>query len=173
MVQSYTITAKLLHWLMATAIIPLLLFGQHTMGNHFGRFWPTIHASAGFVLLLLVALRLWWRGRNERPLLVGSVLERKAAHLVHLLLYLAMIGLPLSGWLAFTEHVRRSMGVASASLFGLTKIPLLPDYGIDFHFIHRWGGRALLALIGLHAVAALKHHFIDKDNTLRRMTWGQ
>ncbi len=139
------------------------------MGNHFGRFWPTVHASAGFAVLLLVGLRVWWRWRNPPPILEGTVFERQAARAVHVLLYFAMIALPLSGWLAFTEHVRRSMGVASANFFGLMKIPLLPAFGIDFHFIHRWGGRAALALIALHAIAALKHHFMDKDGTLRRM----
>jgi cytochrome b561 len=77
--------------------------------------------------------------------------------------------IPLTGWLAYTEHVKRSLGVPPASLFGLFRIPLLPDFAINWHLIHNWGGKAVLALIGLHALAALKHHFIDRDDTLRRM----
>ncbi len=137
MVQGYTFTAKLLHWFMAALIIPLLLFGQHTMGNHFGRFWPTVHASAGFMLLVLVLFRILWRFLNPPPRPIGKIWEQRIARLVQVLFYLAMIGLPLSGWFAFTEHVHRSLGVAPASFFGIAKIPLVPDFRIDFHFIHR------------------------------------
>lgn len=83
-------------------------------------------------------------------------------------LYAAMLFIPLTGWLAYTEHVRRTMGVQSASWFGYP-IPLLPDYTINWHRIHNWGGKLVLFLIALHAAAALKHHFWDKDDTLRRM----
>jgi cytochrome b561 len=95
-------------------------------------------------------------------------LETLAAKLAHVALYAAMVLIPLTGWIAYTEHVRRSLGVRSASLFGL-KIPLLPDLGINWHFIHNWGGKLTLLVIGLHVLAALKHHFHDKDDVLRRM----
>ncbi len=95
--------------------------------------------------------------------------ERLLAYMSHVALYAAMVLIPLTGWFAFTEHVKRTLGVAPASFFGITKIPLLPDFGIDFHFIHRWGGRAAMALIALHMVAALKHHFYDRDDVLVRM----
>jgi cytochrome b561 len=66
-IAKYSRTARLLHWAMAVPFIGLLLFGEHMMGNHQGRFLPTLHASAGFILLLLVALRLWWRWTNPPP----------------------------------------------------------------------------------------------------------
>ena len=167
----YTKTAVILHWILAVAMIGLLLFGLQTMGNHNGRLLPTLHASAGFLLLALVIYRLIWRWINPPPPLPEGIRrgERMMAKLSHIALYAAMILLPLSGWFAFTEHVRRSLGVAPASLFGVTKIPLLPDFGINFHFIHKWGGKAVLALVAIHVLAALKHHFYDRDNVLRRM----
>lgn len=91
-----------------------------------------------------------------------------AAKTVQALLYAAMLLIPLTGWLAYTEHVRRSMGVRPASWFGF-RIPLLPDLGINWHLIHNWGGKLALALIAIHAAAALKHHFYDRDDTLKRM----
>lgn len=167
--ETYTKTARVLHWGMAFAIIPLLLTGEQTMGGHDARFLPTLHASAGFVLLVLVIVRLWWRWKlPPPPPLSPSRLEILAAKLSHHALYAGMALIPLTGWLAYTEHVRRSLGVPPASLFGL-RIPLLPDYGINWHLIHNWGGKLVLALIAVHVAAALKHHFYDRDETLKRM----
>lgn len=166
---TYTAVAKALHWLMAIPIIVLLLLGQHTMGDHGARFLPTLHASAGFVLLVLLAFRLWWRFRHPPPLSFARPgPEMVLAKLAHAGLYAAMLLIPLTGWIAYTEHVRRSLGMRPASLFGL-QIPLLPDLGINWHFIHKWGGKAVLLLIALHVLAALKHHFLDRDDTLKRM----
>lgn len=165
----YTQTARLLHWSMAIPIVVLLLLGERTMGSHDAWLLPTLHASAGFLLLLLVAIRIWWRWKHRPPApLSKSRWETAASRAAHLALYAAMIFIPLTGWLAYTEHVRRSFGVPPASLFGL-RIPLLPDLGINWHLIHNWGGKLVLALIALHAAAAFKHHFYDRDDTLRRM----
>ena len=165
----YTRIARILHWLMAVPVVLLLLFGEQTMGRHDARFLPTLHASAGLVIVLLVAFRLYWRWRNTPPPpLDAAVWEKLLARLAHVALYVGMVLLPLTGWLAYTEHVRRSLGMRSASWFGF-KIPLLPDFGINWHLAHNWGGKLVLALIALHALAALKHHFYNKDETLRRM----
>ena len=125
-----------------------LLLASFCKGQH-------VYKSRGY------SFRILWRWRHPAPpLLAGmSKTARLSAQISHLALYAAMILLPLTGWFAFTEHVRRSLGVASANLFWLAKIPLLPDFGINFHFIHKWGGKAALALIALHVLAALKHHF--------------
>lgn len=165
----YTRTAKALHWLMAVPLVLLLVFGEETMGSHDARFLPTLHASAGLAIVVMLAFRLLWRWRNPPPRATSaSPLERLLARLTHLALYAAMVLLPLTGWLAYTEHVRRSLGMRPASWFGF-KIPLLPDFGINWHMIHNWGGKLVLALIALHVVAALKHHFYNNDDTLRRM----
>ena len=157
--------------MMAVPIIGLLTFGLETMGGHNARFLPSLHASAGFVLLALVMLRIVWRLRNPPPALPtnSSWIMVLMARLSHLALYAAMVLLPLTGWLAYTEHVRRSLGMDPAKLFWMFKIPLLPDFGINFHFIHKWGGKVVLALVALHAIAALKHHFFDRDDVLRHM----
>lgn len=154
---------------MAVAIIPLLLTGEQTIGSHDPRFLPTLHASAGFVLLLLVILRLGWWWKHPPPAALSpSRLERLGAKLGHFGLYAGMVLIPLTGWLAYIEHVRRSLGMRPASLFGW-RIPLLPDFGINWHLIHNWGGKLMLVLIVLHVAAAIKHHYYDKDKTLMRM----
>ena len=165
----YTKTARTLHWIMALPMITLLFFGQHTMGSHNARFLPSLHASAGVSILLLAGFRLFWRWKHRPPTQSSrSQFELIAARLAHAALYAAMALIPLTGWLAYTEHVRRSMGTRPASWFGF-RIPLLPDFGINWHMIHNWGGKLVLALIALHVAAALKHHFFDRDDTLRRM----
>lgn len=165
----YNRTARTLHWLMAIVFIPMLLLGQQTMGSHDARWLPTLHASLGVVLFILFAVRLYWRWKSKPPINDnGAVWERLAAKGAQAMLYCAMLLIPLTGWFAYTEHVRRSLGMRPASWFGL-RIPLLPDYGINWHRIHNWGGKMVLALIALHIAAALKHHFWDKDDTLERM----
>ncbi len=165
----YTRTARILHWLMAGIIVVMLLTGEQTMGSHDARFLPTVHASAGFVLLLLFAFRLFWRVKHAPPPAANRPLwELHMAKAAHVMLYAAMFLLPVTGWLAYTEHVRLSFGTRPASLFGL-RIPLLPDFGINWHLIHNWGGKLVLLLIAVHAAAALKHHFIDRDDTLKRI----
>lgn len=161
----------MLHWLMAVPMIGLLIFGLQTMGGHHDRVWPTIHVSLGFALLALAAFRILWRLRNPSPPLPAGMSKaaKLSAQVSHFGLYAAMVLIPLTGWLAFTEHVRRSLGVAPASFFWVAKIPILPDFHINFHFIHKWGGNAALALIALHVIAALKHHFFDRDDVLVRM----
>lgn len=167
--KGYTRTARVLHWGMALAIIPLLLTGEQTMGTHDARLLPTVHASAGFVLFVLIAFRVWWRWKHPPPpSLSSSRFETVAAKLSHLALYAGMVLIPLTGWLAYTEHVRRSLGMRPASLFGW-RILLLPDFGINWHLIHNWGGKLMLAFIALHVAAALKHHLYNRDTTLTRM----
>jgi cytochrome b561 len=165
----YTRTARFLHWAMAALLIPMLLLGEQTMGSHDARWLPTLHASMGLLLVVLVVVRLAWRWKHEPPSAFAAprwqMLVSKTAHV---LLYAAMFGIPLSGWLAYTEHVSRSLGMRPASWFGF-RIPLLPDFGFNWHLVHNWGGKLVLALIALHVAAALKHHFHDGDDTLTRM----
>lgn len=154
---------------MAFILIGMLTTGEQTMGDHSSRFLPSLHASLGLILFALLCVRLFWRYRYPPPPpLVHNRLEAFLARSAHAFLYLAMFLIPLTGWLAYTKHVQLSFGVQPASWFGM-RIPLLPDFGINWHLIHNWGGKLFLALIALHALVALKHHFIDHDDTLRRM----
>ena len=167
--------AMTLHWVMAIIIIFLLVLGETLIGGHGASWKATLHTSLGFLVLGLVFFRLFWRFKHPPPPPIAGTSHWQilAAKFSHVMFYILMIAIPMAGWFAFTEHVRRSLGVAPASFFWLTKIPLLPDFGINFHLIHNWAGKAAIALIALHVLAAMKHHFYDKDSTLRRMLpWG-
>src|SRR5713226_1680706 len=129
-------------------------------------FW---HKSTGMLILALVALRLLWRLANPTPALPSGIAawERAAARLSHLLLYVLMIALPVTGWI-----------VSSASnvpfrIFWLIPLPAItaPDKAVADLFSAVHGSLViLLALVVLaHAGAALRHHYVKRDTVLRRM----
>jgi cytochrome b561 len=93
--------------------------------------------------------------------------EKIAARSVHYTFYVLMFALPVSGWI-----ITSAAGLP-ASFFGLFVLPTLvapnEETRILFQEIHRWVGYGLIAIIVLHVSAALKHHFINKDDILRRM----
>jgi cytochrome b561 len=94
-------------------------------------------------------------------------IQRMAARAVHWAFYALMILVPLTGWLM------SSAAGLSVSFFGWFVLPDMIHANREvmkqFEDIHGWLAYTLLAVIGLHVAAALKHHFIDKDNILRRM----
>lgn len=170
--STYGAPARFFHWVTA-----LLLAGQYAIG------WamPDIHRdtqptgliawhlSVGLLIVLLVIVRVAWRASHRAPPELRSLppLLVLIARLTHWLLYLLLIALPLMGW---ANASSRGWPVALA---GLIPLPSLSPEGSpvghalgDWHQIFAW---VLLALIGLHVVAALFHHFILRDGTLRRM----
>ncbi len=168
-IRHYTKTARALHWVMALPIVALLVLGQQTMGSHTARWLPSLHASTGLVVVLMFAVRVIWRWKHPPAISnYRSGWEVIASHTVHSLLYGGMVLIPISGWLAYTEHVHRSMGIRPASWFGF-RIPLLPDFGFNWHIVHNWSGKLMMVLIAVHVAAALKHHLFDQDETLKRM----
>lgn len=162
--------AILLHWLMALIIIGLIILGLYMTSlplsvqqlKYYG--W---HKEYGLLILGLVVFRLFWRLTNPEPKLLLPCLEKRAAHLTHWALYGFMIFLPLTGWLM------SSAAGFPISFFGLCTLPNLIDPNEHlralFTLLHKWSGYGLMVTICLHALAALKHHFIDKDTILRRM----
>ena len=168
----YTVTAKTLHWLMA-----LLLIGLFTLGIYMHELplsprklqlysW---HKWAGVTAFLLVALRLAWRLAHRPPALPDAMprLVRRAASATHGLLYLLMFAIPLSGWLMSSAKGFQTV------YFGVLPLPdllakdaALGDALLQVHF----SLNMLFAVLVIgHAGAALKHHFIDRDDILARM----
>ncbi|MBA3536174.1 MAG: cytochrome b [Tatlockia sp.] len=125
------------------------------------------HKEYGFLVLALVIIRLLWRLINVTPNLSIPAWEALSARLVHWIFYGFMFALPITGWL-----LTSAAGLA-ASFFGLITLPVLitPDNQLMhlFQEIHKWLGYAMIVFIALHTAAALKHHFIEKDNILKRM----
>ncbi|KAB1073494.1 cytochrome b [Methylobacterium planeticum] len=182
-VRRYSAVAILLHW--ASALGVLVLIGMGLTMTHAGltpmrQFqlyqW---HKSVGITVLALTLLRLAWRlFRRPPPFPPGMrAHERRAAGAAHGLLYLLLVGLPLTGWAV----VSLSPFNIPTVLYGLVPwphlplAPLLPDAAAAegvLKLVHACGAWLLTALLGLHVAAALRHHLFLRDDVLRRMLPG-
>lgn len=168
--EHYGLIAKILHWVVALLIIGLLVLGLYmvrlpiSLGKLKLYGW---HKEFGLLVLALAMMRVTWRLINITPSLNLPSFEKWAARIVHWAFYGFMFAMPLSGW-AIT-----SAAGLPPSFFGLFTLPNLvaPNEELRelFETMHEWIGYGLIATIVLHTAAALKHHFIDKDDTLRRM----
>jgi len=172
MTACYTATAKALHWLMAILFFGLLALGfyMHDLPLSPERLqlysW---HKWAGVTAFLLIWLRLVWRVTHRPPTLPASMspMWQLAAHAGHLVLYVLMIAIPLSGWLMSSAKGFQTVW------FGVLPIPDLlgkdKELGDLLQTIHMVLNLTFVAVIAGHIGAALKHHFIDKDDILTRM----
>ncbi len=174
--NSYGWIARSLHWLVALAASGLFGLGLYmvelTYYDPAYKTFPHWHKSVGILIALLMVMRLVWRLLSVIPGPVpgGKPWEHKAASLVHFVLYALPFALFISGYLISTADGR------SIFVFDLFEVPALlpPSKGMEdlaglVHQIIAW---SLAGLVGLHALAALKHHFLDKDRTLVRMLKG-
>lgn len=167
----YSAPAKLAHWLIALLILaafPLGLYMHDLPLSPEKLRLYSYHKWIGMTVLLLFLPRLVWRFvRQPPPLLPAPIWQLRVAEATHWLLYLLMAAVPVSGWL-----------MSSAKGFQLVYLGLLPIpdlIGKDkalaetLAAVHSSLAWVLIVLIGIHIAAALKHHFIDRDTTLRRM----
>jgi len=165
-----------LHWAIALLILGLLAFGKFMTGLDRDdplRFVLTQwHKTFGITVLLLALVRLVWRLSHSAPALPADdpAWQKAAAHVTHVLLYVLMFAIPLSGW----AMVSASTLNVDTLLFDVIPWPHLPLPASEalehrLHDIHHLGGNVLIVLFLLHAGAALKHRFIDKDGVLARM----
>ncbi|MGP9832918.1 cytochrome b [Marinobacter sp. NSM] len=173
---AYGLIAVSLHWLVALAVIGLFGLGWWMVELSYYDPWyrqgPHIHRSIGILLFIVVVARLLWRVVTPppRPLPEHQRWEVIAAHGAHGLLYLLLFVAMISGYLITTADG------SSISVFGWFEVPSVTGRirGMEdtAGAVHYWSTWALVGLAGLHALAALKHHFIDRDATLRRMLGG-
>lgn len=174
-VARYGTTARLGHWLSA-----LLLVGSFTLGYVMTELamsptklkYFSYHKWIGVTVFALAALRLAWRLWARAPALPTAMRawERHIAAATHGLLYLLLLLVPLSGWL-----MSSAKGFQTVYL-GRWPIPDLigknAELGKALQGVHELLSTLLLLLIALHVLAALKHHFIDRDEVLARMVPG-
>lgn len=171
----YTWQAMLLHWLLAVIVIGMLSLGYLLDDMPRGPtkdFYVDLHRSFGVLALLLVLVRLWWRARHAPPALPPTMprWQRTAAGVTHGLLYLCILLQPLSGYLA------SSFSSDGVRFFGMA----LPQWGWDdkpmrtfFGEVHGLVATALVVLVALHVLAALKHLLVDRDQVFQRMLPGR
>ena len=168
----YSTVAIALHWLIAALMIYMILFGEDLIRRPTGTFYPSLHASIGISVLILSLARLGWRLMNPPPALPSTMKawEVTVSHVTHWLFYVLMIGLPLTGLMAFTHQLPKEVILSGTTLFGIAPVPGLPDLGGMGRNLHSLSSKAAEVLIILHVVAALKHQFWDKDKLLNRMS---
>ena len=176
--------ARLIHWSVSLMILGLLGLGFY-MANFvddvFEQFNLTqIHKSWGFTVFVLVLLRMIWRFMNPTPALPAAMspVEKGLAHGGHLALYALMFAMPLSGWLMSSASTLQELYGVKNKVFGLFEMPdpFVPgssELEEIFANIHFFCGIALTVVVAAHVAAALKHHFVEKDNVLRRMILGR
>ena len=170
-VVRYARTAVALHWLAAAFIVSGFAVGLWMTGLAFGPLqvrWYAYHKWIGITVFLLAALRIAWRWRHPPPPPVPMPpWQRRAAAATHMLLYALMFLIPLSGW-----TYSSATGISVVYL-GLVPLPDLvaKDKGLAavLKAVHGTLNYTLLALVIVHAGAALKHHIVDRDGVLARM----
>jgi cytochrome b561 len=168
----YTRTAILLHWLAALLIACNFVLGLSMVDLPFGpqKFrWYGWHKWVGITVFLVALARLSWRYAHPAPPPVTMPeWQRKAAHVTHVTLYVLMLAIPLSGWLYSS-----ATGVSVVYL-GLVPLPDLVSkdkaLAAILKAVHVTLNFTLLALVFVHTGAALKHHLVDRDGVLARMT---
>jgi cytochrome b561 len=171
-VRRYTWQAMLLHWLLAVLVIGMLWLGyslDDIPRNTPARgFYVNLHKSFGLLVLMLVLVRLGWRASHRPPPLPPAMPRWQvlSAAWTHGLLYLCILLQPLSGYLG------SSFNKYGVKFFGIP----LPQWGWDdkalrsfFGGIHEAVAVALIVLIAIHALAALKHLLVDGDQVFQRM----
>ena len=173
-----------LHWIVAVTVIGMLVLGFYMATTRSYPLWP-LHKSTGTVLFVVVLLRVLWRMRNGWPEALddSSRLQRGLARAVHWTLLMATVVMPLSGL------VSSWAGGYDTTVFGWQLLPDNPNHAVvgadaihkdkvnprneALHDVlgqvHQFAAWVLAAAVALHVAAALKHHLVDRDGTLRRM----
>lgn len=168
----YTTTAIILHWLIAVLLLGQFAFGllleDIPRGTPARGLYVNFHKSSGIVLGVAIVLRIAWRLTHPPPPLPAMpAWQRQAAKLSHIVLYLCMMLMPLSGYLAsnFSKHGIKFFNVVHWAPWG-------PDdrtVYLLFNQTHHATALVLAAFVALHVLAVAKHTLIDRDGLLRRM----
>lgn len=169
--SKYGIIRKVNHWLVALMFITLLAVGVYMSGMAYS---PEkmelygLHKSFGVIIMLFILIRMFWlifdNKINNSSL---TKFERVSSASLHGILYLLMLIMPISGML-----MSMAKGYA-VKVFGLFTLPMLVEksesLGNLMGSVHYYAGYIAIALVSLHVLASLYHHFIKKDNILKRM----
>lgn len=171
--QQYGLVSKLLHWLSALSVLVLFASGYWMVDLDYSSEWyiraPHWHESLGVLIIIVSLFRLFWRRVSGKPDVIPShkPFEVKGSSIVVFLLYLTLFSVLISGFVITSAN---EQAIAVFNWFNITPL-LLPiknqeDIAGELHeYLAYW----LIFFVAVHALGALKHHFIDKDPTLKRM----
>jgi len=173
---SYGVISILLHWIMAILVIGLFLSGQYMVELDYYDSWyqlaPWWHKNIGFSVFVLLLIRYVWRLTNVIPeFLINhrgiNQWQVLIAKIVHNLFYLLLLIICISGYFISTA---KGAGIDIFAWFELPSFIMLTETQADLVAkTHAIAAQLLIFLVALHSLAALKHHFINKDTTLIRM----
>ena len=168
----YTAIAQFFHWIIAALIVTQFVLAWTADDLPLGAHKLALlarHKSVGMTVLVLAILRLLWRFKHPAPTLPTAMtpIERMLARSTHIAFYVLLFAMPMTGWMM------SSAKNYSVSWFGLFTWPnLIAKNAAAFEFLkstHDYLSDALFAMAVLHILAALKHHFWNKDDVLLRM----
>lgn len=169
--------SRLFHWALGFLIIGMLGYGwwmNHIAARPDRFFHRSIHADIGYVILLLMVVRLIWRGINPVPVLPADTprWQRIAARVSHGALYAITILVAMLGWAHSGAHKPDY-----ADWFGLFRVPQFTSAdkanADTFENLHIYLAYVLIALVAIHILAALVHLMIRRDNVASRMVSGE
>jgi cytochrome b561 len=183
--MSYGSVAKWLHWLTALLILVaylLVLYLDLVLHGEGPKRGPVIrlHKAVGASILIFIVLRLWWRATNPSLKLPESMPKWQitASHFSHFSLYALLIAMPISGYLgngsgvsfgifAIPGFAKTAFGTWTLDLMGMT----FEEWEVPFDYFHYQivGPFILWVIIAAHAAAATYHHYVEKDDVLKRM----
>jgi cytochrome b561 len=168
----YTMTAIVLHWLIAAAVIGLIGWGwwmqtipKLPVGPRVDAF--NLHKSIGMTVLLLMLVRIGWRARHRPPPFMPMPRwQTQLAQAVHVLLYVCLIVQPLSGYLgsAFSGYPVRFFGIVLPAW--APKHDTLKDTFSVVHLVNSW---VLVGALALHVAGTVKHALLERDGSFRRI----
>ena len=168
----YGSVAKFFHWITALGIFGMVPVGflMHDIADKAmkGQVY-NMHKLTGLTILTLMGFRVMWAIVNPKPVLPANTAawERFTEKMVHGLLYLMLIIMPISGWIMSTASGHSPhLGDLILHLPGIDKYKPTAEIAAG---IHKTTALILIGFVSLHILAAFKHHFVDRDNVLRRM----
>ncbi|MCF6764763.1 cytochrome b [Thiotrichales bacterium 19S3-7] len=163
----------LIHWISFFAILFLFISGILMVTLSYYNYWyhklPFWHKSIGVILFIITIIRILWVSGRGRATSIDThkAWEKKISHIVHFLLYLVLLIVLISGYFMTTSEG------SDISVFDWFKVPHITTL-LHAHIdllgqVHKFSSYCLIVLVSLHTLGALKHHIIDKDDTLKRM----
>jgi cytochrome b561 len=171
--EQFGLISTYIHWVSAVMVFSLFALGFWMVDLNYYSEWyrdaPYYHKAFGLTLFLLTLVRIVWKLNNKAPKDLGNKkVEHKLAKLAHLALYGLLLLIMFSGYLISTADGR------GIELFNLFTVPSMGELFVNQEDlageVHEIAAYTIMAMVVLHVLAALKHHFIDKDETIKRIT---
>lgn len=173
--EAYGLVSKLLHWLIAVPVLALIPVGWYLGGlsEESVLYWRLLelHETLGISVFVLTLARIAWRGISPNPGLSSGLLpwERKAAALIHGALVAVLACIPVLGFLFVASDGE------PIELYGMVAIPPIGQWSKGTREIlfdlHGYAAYACAVLVVIHVLAAIKHHFVDRRSSLRRIAF--